>query len=178
MHGFQNFPTDFKDINFLKIQKLLQLYSNLSHGYADHTSWDHKDNVLITMFGAALGMDYLEKHVTTNYGENRVDWQAAISIEMFNDLSDKVKLLKACNGDGLLKLNPGEEAYSVFGANKKAAILNKNIIASHELSIDDFSFKRTGQSSDLSQLDVLAKKGNKIKKDLMKGHCLLIEDFE
>jgi len=67
MHGFQNYPTKYEDINFSKIKKIMQLFPLYKHGYADHTAWNNENNVQITLFGAALGMDYIEKHVTTSW---------------------------------------------------------------------------------------------------------------
>ena len=52
----------------------MSLYPDLIHGHADHTSWDHEHNVLITLFGASLGMEYIEKHVTTHPGVERTDY--------------------------------------------------------------------------------------------------------
>lgn len=178
MHGFQNYPTKYEDINFSKIRRLMQLYPQYNHGYADHTAWDNENNVLITLMGAALGMDYIEKHVSTVTGEGRTDWQAAISFEKFIEIQEKLKTLAIANGNGLLELNEGEKSYSTFGIMKKAAILNKDINVDTQFAITDFSFKRTGQNSDLSQLDVLSRVGQKFNKNLKKGHCLLIEDFK
>lgn len=178
MHGFQNYPTDYNDINFNKISKIIDLYPNFEHGYADHTSWENEDNILITLFGAANRMDFIEKHVTTLYGESRVDWQAAISIDMFNKLIEKIDLLKKCNGDGFLKLNSGELSYSTFGLNKKAAVLNRVMSKGEILDKSDFSFKRTSQGSDLSQIDAFNCIGSAIKIDLKLGDCLLKEHFD
>ena len=44
--------------------------------------------------------------------------------------------------------------------------------------MDSFSFKRTGQSSDLSQLEIIDKIGQKVSNDLTLGHCLNNSDFE
>ena len=154
MHGFQNYPTQYMDINFNRIRKIMNLYPNLGHGYADHTAWDEPNNNLITTMGAALGMEYIEKHVTTVYGEDRLDWQAAIGIEQFNDLAKDLNLLNQCNGNGFLKLNDGEEKYSIFGPNKKAGVLTKDIKKGHILTMNDIAFKRTGGLSDTSQTEV------------------------
>jgi sialic acid synthase SpsE len=172
MHGFQNYPTKYEDINFLKIRKIMELYPEFEHGYADHTAWDNENNVLITMLGAALGMNFIEKHVTISTGEGRTDWQAAISMNMFIEIQEKLKTLSIAKGDGLLKMNKGEKAYSTFGSMKKAAILNKDMKKGDALSIDDFDFKRTGQSSDLSQLDIINSIGKLITQNLTKGHCI------
>ncbi len=178
MHGFQNYPTSYEDINFGKVLKIMQMYPELEHGYADHTAWDNEHNVLITLIGAGLGMNYIEKHVTTVYGEERVDWPAAISIDMFNEIGRKLKVVTKAVGNAQLKLNAGEKSYSTFGSNKKAAILVNDVKKGDVLTSSSFTFKRTGQSSDLSQLDVLDMVNHKFVRNLPAGHCLNNSDFE
>ncbi len=177
MFGFQNFPTKYKDINFSKMRKVMKLFPEFQFGYADHTAWDEPDNILITLFGAALGMDYIEKHVTTAYGEERVDWSAAVSVDMFNEIKEKLDLLSACDGNGLLKMNQGEKDYSVYGPMKKAAVANTDISAGQKINKNMYSFKRTKQVSDLSQTDVLENMGKMVQISLKKGQVLLKEHF-
>lgn len=172
MHGFQNYPTEYKDINFSKIKKIMSLYSNFDHGYADHTAWNHVNNVFITMMGAALGMDYIEKHVTTDPGEGRTDWQAAITIEDFVKIQEKIKVLSMAKGNGLLKMNKGEKEYSTFGVMKKAAILIENVKQDEVFTLDKIYFKRTGQSSNLSQLDIIKCEEKVFTKNLSKGQAI------
>lgn len=173
MHGFQNFPTKYEDINFFKIKKIMQLFPMYKHGYADHTAWNNENNVLITLFGAALGMSYVEKHVTIELGKERCDWNSAISIEMFNNLTEKLKVLSQAYGNGSLSLNEGEKLYSKFGVNKKAAILNKAVKKGEVFNEKCYRFKRTGQSSDLSQIDVIQSIGKVFVINLEKGHCIV-----
>lgn len=177
MHGFQNYPTNYVDINIGKIKKIMQLYPVYEHGYADHTAWDHENNILITLFVAALGMQYIEKHVTFSTGKGKPDWQAAVSIETFNELISKLDILRSCYGNGFLELNQGEKAYALFGPNKKAAILTHNVQKGDEFKQEDFTFKRTAQEADLSQIEVLNYLGKTFNKDLPDGHCILRSDF-
>ncbi len=178
MHGFQNYPTQYNDINFSKIKKIMYLYPYLKHGYADHTAWNHENNILITLFGAAMGMEYIEKHVTTAPGEERTDWQAAISIENFVKIEEKLKVFEEAKGDGLLKMNKGEEAYSTFGKMKKAAILAEDVSKGDKLQLEHIRFKRTGQNSDLSQVDVIKRIGKTFTKDIGRGSTLNQQDFK
>lgn len=173
MHGFQNYPTKYEDINFAKIRRMMQLFPEFAHGYADHTAYNNDNNILITLLGASLGMEYVEKHVTTAWGEERCDWSAAISIEMFNELSEKLKVLTVSNGNGLLTLNSGEQSYSTFGINKKAAILRSNVKKGDVFTSECFTFKRTAQPSDLSQLDVIGSVGKVFTSDFEIGHCVV-----
>ena len=173
MFGFQNYPTIFEDVNLNKVRKLMKLFPDFEYGYADHTAWDSEYNELITLLGAASNMSYIEKHVTTNYGENRIDWTAAISINMFNSLSKKINILKKLNGSGLLDMNEGEKNYSIFGPMKKAAVFKKNIKKGSNLSEEMIKFLRTKEVSDMSQLDILNSIGKKLIKDVKKGTLLM-----
>lgn len=177
MHGFQNYPTRYSDINFSKVRKVMNLYPNFEHGYADHTAWDHENNIQITMFGAAMGMDYIEKHATIVPGEKRTDWQAAISIDSLNQIEKQLKILEEANGDGLLKMNKAEESYSTFGVMKKAAVLAKDVVKGDIFKLEDIQLKRTGQSSNLSQLNVIKSQGRRYTKDMIRGSIINQEDL-
>ena len=172
MFGFQNFPTRYEDINFKKMQRIMNLFPEFSFGYADHTAWDEPNNILITIMGVALGVDYVEKHVTNVYGEKRVDWNSAVSIEMFNEISKKLKILNKCRGNGLIKLNEGEEKYSLYGPMKKAAVLKVAVKKGDILANDKIEFKRTGETTDLSQIEVINRFGYVILEDLRVGDLL------
>jgi len=173
MFGFQNYPTIYSDINFLKMRKIMTLFPNFEFGYADHTSWDEPQNSLITLFGASLGMQYIEKHVSTQPGVERADYQSAISINTFNDLHKKLQLLSECQGDGLLKLNPAELKSTQPGLIKKAAILNRKVNTNDMLCEDMIIFKRTELSSDLTQVDIISLLGRKFTRVLPKNIVLM-----
>ena len=175
MFGFQNYPTVLKDVNINKIRRLMKLFDQHEYGYADHTAWDSEYNELITLLGAASGMSYIEKHVTTEFGKKRIDWPAAISLEMFNKLNNKIDILNKLNGDGSLSLNPGELDYSVYGPMKKAAVLKVDVLDGAILTIDKIKFVRTKEVTNLSQLDIINFIGKKINKNLKKETILIRE---
>jgi len=178
MFGFQNYPTKYQDINFAKMHKIMTLFPEFEFGYADHTAWNEPDNILITLFGAALGMEYVEKHVTNEFGKERVDWSAAVNLDMCNEIKKKMDLLDACHGDGLLRMNKGEQDYSIYGPMKKAGLFKKDVASGQKLDMDMLTFKRTGQVSDLSQVEVLQNLGKKITTKIKKGQVLMREHLE
>ena len=177
MFGFQNYPTIYKDVNLKKIKKIMRLFENFEFGYADHTAWNNKHNELITLVGAASGMNYVEKHVTTNHGEERIDWSAAISLKMFNDLNEKINILNELNGNGSLNMNAGELSYSVYGPMKKAAVLTANMSKGNIFTLNKIKFIRTKEISDMSQLDIINSEGKKILNDLKNGTVLMSNYF-
>ena len=178
MFGFQNYPTRYEDINFAKMRRIMKLFPEFQFGYADHTAWDEPNNILITLFGASLGMEYVEKHVTIAYGEERIDWSAAVSIDMLNEIKEKMDLIEACNGDGLLRLNKGEKDYSIYGPMKKAAILTKDLKTGQKLERNMLAFKRTGQISDMSQVDAIESIGKEVNCDLRTDQVLFASHIE
>ena len=166
MFGFQNYPTKYENVNLGKIRKIQALYPGEKFGYADHTSWDEDNNELITLLVSANGMDFIEKHVTTDYGKERCDYSAAISIEQLNMLHKKIKLLENLYGDGSTSLNKAEEDYSKYGPMKMAAIAKNDLVKGSKLTMGDVHFCRTSQSTGISQIDLLQVIGDKLVEDV------------
>lgn len=178
MFGFQNYPTKYEDVNLKKIRKIQSLYPDKKCGYADHTSWDEPNNELITLLVASNGMDYVEKHVTTEYGIKRCDYSAAVSVEMLNQLAAKLEILDRLRGDGEIGLNEAEQAYSQYGPMKMAAVATTNLDVGDELKKIDFEFIRTAVTTDLSQLDVVNNLGKPLLNPVQKGEILDWSHFE
>ena len=172
MFGFQNYPTKYEDVNIAKIRKIQSLYPDKIYGYADHTGWNEPNNEMITLMVAANGMDYIEKHVTNKYGKERIDFSAAISFDMINSLSDKIKLFNQLNGNGSTELNEGEKSYSIYGPMKLAALANSNLNKDHSISLNDIVFLRTKEKTDLSQVDILNLLGKPLTKKILKNEIL------
>lgn len=177
MFGFQNYPTKYEDVNISKIKKIQSLYPDKIFGYADHTAWNEDNNEIITLMVASNGMDYIEKHVTNAFGKERIDYSAAISIEMFNSLSIKLKLLKQLYGNGDTELNKGEKSYSRYGPMKLAAIANLNLNEGHIISLNDIIFRRTKEETDLSQVDIINLLGKPLTKSILKSEILNSSHF-
>jgi sialic acid synthase SpsE len=59
---------------------------DLPIGYADHTDPSDKNNAMISVLPAMLGVKVFEKHVTHIFGEKRIDAQAAISLDMMKEV--------------------------------------------------------------------------------------------
>ena len=178
MFGFQNYPTKYEDVNLLKIRKIQELFQGLTFGYADHTAWNEENNNLITLLVSSNGMDYVEKHITTEYGRERCDYSAAISIEQLNQLHKDLVLLNKLYGDGSMGLNEAEKKYSSYGPMKMAAIASRSLFEGDNLLEDDFYFTRTSQVSDISQIDILKVIGNKLTSNIRANKVILSKHVE
>jgi len=177
MFGFQNYPTYIENINLRKIRKIQSFYNNCNYGFADHTSFDDKNNELISLIGASNNMQYIEKHVTNQIGVDRCDYSAAISIEMFNSLLNNLRLVDQMNGSGFLEFNQGEDNYSEIGYMKMTLCALKNLEEGEIVNLDNFDFIRTSQENGLKQIDLRKVIGKPINKFLKKGQILLNADI-
>ncbi len=177
MFGFQNYPTRYEDVNFQKMRRIMQLFPNYEFGYADHTAWNEPNNVLITLLGAALGVKFVEKHVTLECGFDRIDSSAAISFDQFQQIRDGIKILDACNGNGRLELNAGERKYCDYGPMKKGPVLKRDVKIGERIHHSDVCFKRTGARTDLAQIHAIALLGGNASRDMEIGTILRVSDF-
>jgi len=178
MFGFQNYPTKYEDVNLLKIKKIQELFRGSMFGYADHTAWNEENNGLITLLVSSNGMDFIEKHVTTEYGKERCDFSSAISIEQLNQLHKEIGVLNKLYGDGSMELNDAEKKYSSYGPMKMAAIASHSLFKGEKLSKNDFHFKRTAQVSDISQVDIFEVIGNKLVSNIKANQVILSKHIE
>ncbi|ACL70449.1 N-acetylneuraminate synthase family protein [Halothermothrix orenii] len=150
MYGFQSYPTDYTQINLAKMQKLKNLF-NLPVGYADHTAYDDKYNVDISVMAAAMGINILEKHYTPDYGVKRIDYHAAVGKKQMKQIKDKMELYLTVLGDGSLSMSDSELKYGNTGPMKKAIVARRPIKKGEKLTFSNLCFKRTEEESPVPQ---------------------------
>lgn len=153
MHGFQNYPTDFEDINLSKMKLLHDLF-NLPVGYADHTDPQDEDNESISVMAVAMGFNVLEKHFTHKFGEKRIDAQSAVSIEQMKTIRRLLNKAFKTYGFEDLRMSEAEKKYGNTGPMKKAIVARKTIEKGTKIKIEDIAFKRTNESTMLKQMDL------------------------
>lgn len=177
MHGFQNYPTNYEDINFKRID-LLQKAFGLSVGYADHTDPLDDMNALMSVFPIAYGVKVFEKHVTNVFGEKRIDAQAAISLDTMKDVIKMGDSLAKTLGSSPMQFSEPELNYGNTGPMKKALVAKKNIEKGEVLTNEHIAFKRTEQSSPLLQKDFSKVLGSVAINDIQKDEILSFSNLE
>ena len=150
MYGFQNYPTNYLDINLSKMNKIKNLF-NLPIGYADHTSYNDPNNEIISSMAAMLGYDILEKHYTPDFGVERIDFHAAVGKSQMLKIKELMDLALTVHGNGSLKMSEAELNYGNTGPMKKAIVAKENIKKGEKLNLNNLWFKRTEESSPLKQ---------------------------
>jgi sialic acid synthase SpsE len=150
MSGFQSYPTNYQEINLSKMIKIKDLF-DLPVGYADHTAYDDPDNTLISVLGAAMGFEILEKHYTLDVGKERIDYHAAIGKKQMKEIIRLMKLVLDVYGVGSIKMSEAELNYGNIGPMKKAIVAKTEISKGTQLSLDNLWFKRTQEESYIEQ---------------------------
>ncbi|MBC7915275.1 MAG: N-acetylneuraminate synthase family protein [Pyrinomonadaceae bacterium] len=177
MHGFQNYPTMYEDIN-LKRMSFLKDAFGLPIGYADHTDPEDEHVNVISVLPQVSGFNVLEKHFTHKYGEKRIDAQAAVSLENLKKTKQLMNIVASTLGKDNFSFSAAEKKYGDTGPMKKAIVARKPIKKGSVLDMDNLAFKRTNHSSKIQQSDLEKVLGAKTSKDLAKDELIDYSSIE
>lgn len=171
IHGFQNYPTNYGEINFKRIPLLQQAF-NLPVGYADHTDPGDLKNAFVSVLPQMLGSLILEKHVTNVFGEKRIDAQAAVSIETMSEIIDLANEMHATLGDSSYEFSEAEKNYGNTGPIKKAIVARRPIVKGEKLTLENIAYKRTEISSPILQKEFVKILGAEALKNIEQDEIL------
>lgn len=178
MHGFQSYPTDFKDIKLDRMNKLKNLFG-LPVGYADHTDPADPNNAFISCLGIANGHNVIEKHFTHAFGEKRIDAQSAVSLEQLQNIRKLAQITwESVGASNSLELSEAELKYGNTGPMKKAIVARETIQEDELITLDKIAFKRTNESSSLKQLELSKLLNNKAKTVIQKDEIIDLSNVE
>lgn len=168
MSGFQSFPTQKKDANLGKIKSLRNSY-DYPVGYADHTPWDEDDSLMV-LTSLALGVDYLEKHITLIKGKDRADYYSAVSKKEFLNLRKHIAFYQLIYGNDKLDLLSHKE---ITYKNRERKIIALNDIKKGELfSCSNIGYSVVDKITSIEQKDFNTILSKKAKLDIKKGDII------
>ncbi|MBA3052662.1 MAG: N-acetylneuraminate synthase [Candidatus Omnitrophica bacterium] len=168
MYGFQNYPTNYSEINLSKILKLKKLF-DLPVGYADHTAFNDRYNEEVSCMAGMMGINILEKHFTLAEGKKRIDFEAAVGEDKMLKIKNLLSTVLSVYGSGSMKMSAAELKYGQTGPMKKAIVAERDIRKGEKLSLSNLCFKRTREISPVQQKEFVSliglHAGQNIKKD-------------
>lgn len=171
MHGFQNYPTKFEDINLKRMSLLKEAYG-LPVGYADHTDPKLSNNQVISTVGVANGFNVVEKHITSHLREKRIGHQAPVDSFTFKGIKALMDQILESLGKESFQLSDAELKYGDTGPMKKALVARRAIKKGEIITKSEIAFKRTTVSSSLKQLSFNLVIGAKAMSDIAKDDLL------
>jgi len=174
MHGFQNYPTDHSLLDLGRIERYSNIFGK-QMGFADHTDPSDPENELVSVLGLAQGANVIEKHYTPWPEKERIDHQAAISMDQMMRVKLLADLVWKAKGTGVDILSEAEKKYGAVGPMKKAIVARKDIASGHPICEEDLAYKRTEIESELKQKDY-SKILGRITSMAIKENDLISED--
>ena len=167
MHGFQAYPTSLQDLNLLDLSKIKRKYG-YPVGLMDHVAGNSKMALIVPLIGIALGAKIIEKHITLNRDEKKLDYQSSLNPDEFKELISSIRLTEKSLSIRNSNFSPKELTYRLkYKKNtisttflKKGSVLHENM----------FEFKRTRTKKEsVSYFDFI---GMKSSKNIKKGTIL------
>jgi len=110
--------------------------------------------------------------------EKRIDSQAAVSLERMKKIKELSEVMFLANGKGGLEMSNAEKKYGNIGPMKKAIVARKKIPANKIIALEDLAYKRTSESSYLSQNDIELLIGSKSINDIDKDEIISYSKVE
>lgn len=174
MVGFQAFPSNVDDLKLGKITWLKQKYPNLQIGYADHSAWDSDDAIRSNEWAYFLGARFFEKHITSKPGEDRWDWQSALSVEGCRKivetiafLDDKVMRYQESDFDRI----EGREL--VYRNRQKVAVASKDLASGTDLKESDIELRMLDSTE--GEVDISSLVSRTLDRYIAKGEKIVLE---
>jgi len=102
-HCVSSYPAPIEELNLSMIGTYLERYPDLVIGYSGH-------EVIIptTYVAAALGAEYIERHITLDRSMWGTDQAASVEPQALHSLVSKIRTIKKSIGDGQKKIMPSE----------------------------------------------------------------------
>ena len=172
MHGFQDYPTKFEDINLNRIHWLRKnfLRKNISLGYQDHTKGNDLNNsILISTNAISLGAKYLEKHVTLSR-KLKVDSSSSLEPLEFKNYQEKINQFMKTLGSEEFNMSSAEKNYRNIV--KKFVVAKKLLKKNIKLKTEDLEFKRVNKNQVIQSSYLEDFIGKKINQNIFQDDVL------
>lgn len=176
LYGFQSEPTPMKKSNLARLTYLKNKYNDFEIGYLDHLVGDHPEPSCVSALAVALGVDWIEKHLTISRYMEIEDYVSGLEPDEFSQYIATIRQLISAMGPKEFILNEDEKMYR--GKAIKKILTNKEMKTGTVISESDFVLKRTAKLQPKEGIhdpkDII---GKTLKYDLNAEEPILKEHF-
>lgn len=143
MHGFQNFPTQLKDIHLAKIPALNKRFQ-LPVGVQDHVAGELPMAFYVPVMALAMGCVCVEKHFTLDRSLKESDYFSSLNPDELTAFVKVVRDAEVAMGSSSFDMSQEEITYRELL--KKSIYTLKDIKKGERFSLDNLCFKRSLES--------------------------------
>jgi sialic acid synthase SpsE len=174
MYGFQNYPTDVKNINLRKI-KVLEEILFCKIGYADHTGYDDANKEVLVYSAFSLGCNIQEIHYVLEEGVERIDYSTAIGLDRLGVINKTMKTIYEGLGNPDFRLNEGEKKYLNF---RKVPVYKSDLSKGYILTESDVIYKRVDTPAKQNKfMEIQKYYGKKLLCDVDQDSEIIFDDL-
>jgi sialic acid synthase SpsE len=141
LYGFQAEPTPVASSNLARLPLLRKRFSDVGLGYLDHVDGNDPDRVHVSIMAMALGVDWIEKHLTISRFLEVEDYVSALEPDEFADYVATIRRLQGAFGPADMTLNDAEKRYR--DKSVKKLIAARDLEEGRAIAATDLEFKRT-----------------------------------
>lgn len=174
LHGYQNYPTKWEDVNLNYIPTLQNLFS-LQVGFCDHTDGDSELALFVPLLSLPIGATFLEKHITHDRAQKCEDFESALNPDEFKKFVSYVREAEKTFGDSAARIF-SEDELEYRNISKKRSVASEHIKAGTLLGPENISFKRADNGMLPDEAKYLV--GRKAKHDIEKNTSFSWSDLE
>lgn len=143
MHGFQNFPTQLKDLHLSKIRTLQDTFG-LPVGIQDHVAGESPMAFHIPMMGLAMGCVCIEKHFTLDRSLRESDYFSSLNPDELIEFVKAVRDAETAMGSPGFEMSQEEITYRELL--KKSLYASRDIKKGEPFTLENICFKRSLES--------------------------------
>lgn len=163
MHGHQSYPTLPEEMNLRFLRTLKQTF-RLNVGFLDHSDPENDICIMAPAAAIAFGASVIEKHVTLDRGQKKLDYQSALEPEEFRKMVENIRNVEKMLGSSVRTMLREEIKYREIV--RKKTVAKVNISAGTKITMKMLAFKRS--KGGLSPVDAEKIIGKITKTDLKK----------
>jgi sialic acid synthase SpsE len=141
LYGFQAEPTPIQTSNLARLPILRQRFPEVGLGYLDHVDGNDPDRAHVSIMAMALGVDWIEKHLTISRFLEVEDFVSALEPVEFADYVATIRRLQGAFGPADMTLNDAEKRYR--DKSVKKLIAARDLDTGRPIAAADLEFKRT-----------------------------------
>ncbi|MBT4710145.1 MAG: hypothetical protein HOB82_01280 [Alphaproteobacteria bacterium] len=177
LYGFQAEPTPIEKSGLAKIPVLRKRFPDIELGYLDHTAGESEDRVHVSAMAMALGVHWIEKHITLSRFLEVEDFVSALEPDEFANYVQAMHRLSGAFGAADLSLSDEEKTYRDKAMKKVLAA--RDLVAGDVISDSDIKLIRTPRIAPGSGLhDPAQIIGQRLANNHRAGEAFQPGDFE
>jgi len=164
MHGHQSYPTLPREMNLRFLQTLKRTFK-LNVGFLDHSDPENDICMIAPAAAVSFGASVIEKHITLDRSQRRLDYQSALEPEEFGKMVENIRDVEKMLGSPVRKISREEMEYREKV--RRAAVARVDIPAKKKITRKMLAFKRSrGGLSPIDAEKIIGKTTKaKLKKD-------------